>query len=221
MTLAAYQQRLLDLAFDYGALGFGEFTLKSGRISPYFFNLAAINDGAGWATLGRCYAEHCHTQKLAFDGLFGPAYKGIPLATAVAIGLWQDYGRRHPVSFDRKESKAHGEGGHVLGAPLTGQVLIVDDVVTAGTAAQSARATIEAAGAHVAGVVIALDRQERGADERPALTALAEALEAPVSALVTLDDLLAYLELRRDMPAERIDRIRAYRDAHGASARGA
>ena len=164
-----YQQDFLALALEYQALRFGEFTLKSGRVSPYFFNADLFNDGAALARLGRCYAAALTQSGLQFDMLFGPAYKGIPLVSACAIACAEQHGRNLPWAFNRKEAKAHGESGVVVGSPLKGRVVVVDDVITAGTAIRESVDLIRAAGATPVGVALALDRQERGQGERSAV----------------------------------------------------
>lgn len=163
-TMHDYRTEFIRLALARNALRFGEFTLKSGRLSPYFFNAGSFDDGASLAILGRCYAAAIVQSGLAFDMLFGPAYKGIPLVAATAAALHTDHARNLPYAFNRKEAKTHGEGGSIVGRPLTGRVLIVDDVITAGTAIRESIEIIRAAGAQPAGVALALDRQERGRD---------------------------------------------------------
>ena len=189
--MQTHQQRFLRLAIDQGALRFGEFTLKSGRTSPYFFNAGAFDSGMALATLGGCYAEAIKAAGIGFDMLFGPAYKGIPLATTVAIAL-ANRGRDVPLAFNRKEAKQHGEGGNLIGAALRGRVLIIDDVITAGTAIRESLALITEAGAEVAGVVVALDRQERGQGELSAVQELSRDAGIHVIAVANLDDLLAF-----------------------------
>ena len=162
--MQAHQLACLELALARSALRFGQFTLKSGRISPYFFNAGAFDDGASLATLGQCYADAIVASGLGFDMIFGPAYKGIPLAAVTAAALYQRHGRNVPFAFNRKEAKAHGEGGSIVGRALSGRVLIIDDVITAGTAIRESIDIIRAAGAEPAGVALALDRQERGRD---------------------------------------------------------
>src|SRR6202451_2017768 len=157
-----YQLTFLDLALKRGALRFGQFTLKSGRDSPYFFNAGLFSDGEAAAILGRCYAAALMQSGIAFDMLFGPAYKGIPLVTATSIALYEAHERNVPYAFNRKEAKEHGEGGNIVGSPLTGRVVIVDDVIAAGTAKREAIDLIRAAGAPPVAVLLALDRQERG-----------------------------------------------------------
>jgi orotate phosphoribosyltransferase len=216
-----HRTRFLQLALDAGALRFGAFTLKSGRESPYFFNAGRFDSGAALAALAACYADAIDASALEFDLLFGPAYKGIPLATALACE-YARRGRDLPLAFDRKEAKAHGEGGRVIGAPLDGRrVLVVDDVITAGTAIREALAIIGEAGGRAAGIAIALDRQERGRDEDPgpggrrsAAQALAEEYGLPVVAIAGLDDLLAFAGESADLVAHR-QALLAYRARYG------
>ena len=165
----SYQSEFIDLARAHSVLKFGEFTLKSGRISPYFFNAGAFCSGAALATLGRCYAQSIVDSGIDFDVLLGPAYKGIPLATATSVALAEHHGIDIPFAYNRKEAKSHGEGGTLVGAPLKGKILIIDDVITAGTAVREVIAMIEDNGARLAGVAIGLDRQERGAGELSAI----------------------------------------------------
>ena len=200
-----YQREFLRLAVERGALRFGRFELKSGRVSPYFFNIGALDTGMALAGMGRAYARAAIEADVAFDMLFGPAYKGIPLVSATAIALAEHHQRDIPWSFDRKESKDHGEGGNVVGAPLAGRVLVVDDVLTAGTAIRDATERIRGAGAEVAAVITALDRQERGRGER----------SAAAETGATLDDVLDYLDERGDYPDDRAQ-IARYRRLYGA-----
>jgi orotate phosphoribosyltransferase len=212
-----YQRRFLDLALSRRVLRFGEFTLKSGRVSPYFFNAGLFDSGAALAGLGECYADCLAANGLAFDMLFGPAYKGIPLATTLAVAL-AARGRDVPVAFNRKEAKAHGEGGLLIGAPVAGRVLIIDDVITAGTAIRESLAIIRAAGGIACGVAIALDRQERG--QVGALSAAQEvAMEfgLPVIAIAGLADLLALADERPELSAHKSELV-AYRARYGSSA---
>ena len=212
-----HQRRFLDLALSRGVLRFGEFTLKSGRVSPYFFNAGRFDSGAALATLGECYAEALALSGLAFDMLFGPAYKGIPLATALATTL-AARGRDVPLAFNRKEAKAHGEGGRLIGAPIAGRVLIVDDVITAGTAIRESLEIIRAAGGTPCGVAIALDRQEHG--QAGALSATQEVTAefgVPVIAIAGLSDLLALTDQRPDLVAYKAALV-AYRARYGSQA---
>ncbi|MGE0030586.1 MAG: orotate phosphoribosyltransferase [Steroidobacteraceae bacterium] len=189
-----HQKEFIDLILDRGVLRFGEFTLKSGRASPYFFNAGLINDGESLRRLGACYAEALTDAGTGFDMLFGPAYKGIPLATATAIALAEHHRRNVPVAFNRKEAKSHGEAGTLIGAPLAGRVLIVDDVITAGTAVRESIGLIRAAGASPAGVLVALDRQERGQGRLSAVQEVQTAFSIPVIRIITLDDLIEHLD---------------------------
>lgn len=211
-----YKREFIDFALASDVLRFGEFTLKSGRRSPYFFNAGLFNSGAKLAQLGRFYAAAIQDSGIDFDVLFGPAYKGIPLAGATAIALADRYHRDVPYSFNRKEAKEHGEGGNIVGAPLAGGVLIVDDVITAGTAVGESMALIEAAGAKAAGVVIALDRQERGKGTHSAIQEVEAHYGMPVVSIVTLEDLIRFLE-NSDQFTSHLDKIRAYRDQYGVA----
>jgi orotate phosphoribosyltransferase len=192
--LLEYQRQFITLALARGALRFGEFKLKSGRVSPYFFNAGLFNDGASLAALGRCYAAALARSDLDFDMLFGPAYKGIPLATATALALAEHHGRNVPWAFNRKEVKDHGESGQLVGSPLIGRVLIVDDVITAGTAARESVELIRAAGAQPVGIALAIDRQERGLSERSAVQEVEENYGLRCVAILTLQQLISALE---------------------------
>lgn len=208
---------LLELLIEQSVLRFGEFTLKSGRQSPYFFNLGAINSGAAITRLGEAYAEGAQRLGLPFDAVFGPAYKGIPIAVATASAL-AARGRDCGWVFNRKEDKAHGEGGRFVGAPVTGRLLLVDDVLTAGTAVREAAGLIQAAGGTLVGVLIALDRQERVLADEPgtAVSRLAQELNVPVASLLTLEDVIEYLDLKGgtdNHPAAILDSIRDYQAA--------
>ena len=211
-----HQRRFLDLALRQQVLRFGEFTLKSGRSSPYFFNAGRFDSGAALAALADCYADALEASGLRYDMLFGPAYKGIPLATALAVALAKR-GRDVPLAFNRKETKAHGEGGTLIGAPLAGRVLVVDDVITAGTAIREAIALIRDAGAEPGGVVIALDRQERGqVGTASAVQEVTREFGLPVVAVAGLDELLALAEERPELDAHRAALL-AYRSRYGAA----
>ncbi len=200
----------ITLALRHGALRFGDFTLKSGRRSPYFFNAGALSGGVAFAALGRCYAAAIAASGVEFDMLFGPAYKGIALAVATAVAIANDSNRDVPCAFNRKEAKAHGEGGALIGAPLAGRILIIDDVITAGTAVRAATELITAAGARVAGVVLGLDRQERGHGSGSAVSELAHELGAPVFSIARLDDIVRFLEASQELH-QHLPAMRAYR----------
>ncbi len=211
--MRAHQKEFIELILARQVLRFGAFQLKSGRTSPYFFNAGLINDGDSLARLGACYAEAIVEAGTGFDMLFGPAYKGIPLATATAIALAQRHRRNLPVAFNRKEAKAHGEGGALIGAPLAGRVLIVDDVITAGTAIRESIGLIRAAGASPAGVVLALDRQERGLGTRSAVQEVQAEFGIPVIRIITLDHLIEYLDAAG--PGEQLAALRNHRARFG------
>lgn len=214
-----HRRRFLELALQAQALRFGEFTLKSGRSSPYFFNAGRFDSGAALATLAGCYADAIDGTGIEFDLLFGPAYKGIPLATALACE-YARRGRDLPVAFNRKEAKDHGEGGSLIGAPLQGRrVLVVDDVITAGTAVREALATIAAAGGTAVAIAIALDRQEAASegDARSAAQALVADTGVAVVAVAGLDDLLAFAGENAELVAQR-ERLLAYRARYGCAA---
>ncbi|HJR10661.1 MAG TPA: orotate phosphoribosyltransferase [Rhodanobacteraceae bacterium] len=213
--LQPHQRVFLDTALDRGVLRFGDFTLKSGRQSPYFFNMGRIDSGAALAAVGAAYASTIVANSIGFDMLFGPAYKGIPLAAATTIALASEHGRDVPWAYNRKEAKDHGEGGALVGAPLSGRVLIVDDVITAGTAVRESLGLIRAAGAEVAGVLVALDRQERGQGELSAAQELAREQGVSVFAIVGLTDLLDFAGSRAELAGQRA-RLEAYRTRYGA-----
>ncbi|AZE70121.1 orotate phosphoribosyltransferase [Pseudomonas synxantha] len=213
--MQAYQRDFIRFAIDRGVLRFGEFTLKSGRTSPYFFNAGLFNSGSALAQLGRFYAAAIVESGISFDVLFGPAYKGIPLAAATAVALAEHHGRDLPWCFNRKEAKAHGEGGSLVGAPLAGDVLIIDDVITAGTAIREVMQIIASQdGAKAAGVLIALNRQERGNGELSAIQEVERDFGIPVVSIVSLNQVLQFLEddpqLKQHLPA-----VRAYREQFG------
>jgi orotate phosphoribosyltransferase len=216
-----YQLTFIDLALARDALRFGNFKLKSGRESPYFFNAGRLGDGAAAAALGRCYAAAILRSGLGFDMVFGPAYKGIPLATSLVIALAEHHGRSVPYAFNRKEAKDHGEGGNVVGSPLRGRVLIVDDVITAGTAIRESLEIIRAAGAQPAGVLLALDRQERGQGNQSAVQEIETQYGLKCVSVVTLADLIEALSQPSDgqvrISAEQLTSLRAYRQKYGVS----
>ncbi len=209
-----FQREFLDFALARGVLRFGQFTLKSGRVSPYFYNAGLFNTGSALAQLGRYYAQAVVRSGVGFDMVFGPAYKGIPLATATAVALADHHGLDVPWCFNRKEAKDHGEGGDLVGAPLAGRVLIIDDVITAGTAIGESMRLLERYGATPAAVLIALDRQERGQGERSAIQDVEARFGIPVVSIVSLDDLVAYLRTRGDH-AEALEAVERYREAYG------
>jgi len=209
-----YKREFLDFAIEIGVLRFGSFTLKSGRQSPYFFNSGLFNTGRSLARLGRYYASAIMASGIGFDLLFGPAYKGIPLAAATAIALADHHDRDVPYAFNRKEAKDHGEGGTTVGASLQGRILVIDDVISAGTSVRESVSIIESAGAQLAGVVISLDRQERGKGETSAIQEVESTFGVQVASIVTLSDLIEYLEPLDDKHAE-LEAIRAYREQYG------
>lgn len=209
-----YQRDFIEFALRVGVLRFGEFTLKSGRQSPYFFNAGLFNSGGALARLGRFYAQAIVDSGIAFDVLFGPAYKGIPLAAVTAAALYDGHGRDVAYAFNRKEAKDHGEGGVIVGHPLEGRVLIIDDVITAGTAVRESVDLIRALGAEPAGVVIALDREERGRTELSAVQEVRAQFGVPVAAIVRLRELVAYLAGQADAGPQ-LAAIEAYRARYG------
>ncbi|SEM86371.1 orotate phosphoribosyltransferase [Halomonas caseinilytica] len=221
-SLQPYQQAFIAFAIEQGVLRFGEFTLKSGRVSPYFFNAGLFKSGAALAQLGRFYAQAIADSGLEADVLFGPAYKGIPLAATTAVALADHHDRDLPYAFNRKEAKSHGEGGNIVGAELAGRILIVDDVITAGTAVREVMGLIESADAEAAGVVVALDRQERGGDDGDARSAIQQVEAAygmPVVSIVNLDMVLEYLEVHAGEALRgHAEAIRDYRDRYGVTA---
>lgn len=215
--MRAYKKEFIDLALELGVLRFGEFTLKSGRVSPYFFNAGLFSTGYAAARLGRFYAAAIAEADIGFDVIFGPAYKGIPLAALTAASLAEHYDIDVPYCYNRKEAKAHGEGGSVVGAQLAGRVLIVDDVITAGTAVRDAYQVITSSGATIAGLAISLDRQERGQGSLSAVQELKSSLGIPVISIVQLDDLIDILEESEDY-AQHLDPVLAYRHKYGVIA---
>lgn len=212
-----YQREFIEFALEKKVLRFGEFTLKSGRKSPYFFNAGLFNSGQSLAKLGRFYAAALNNAGIDYDVMLGPAYKGIPLAAATSVALANEYDQDVPYLFNRKEAKDHGEGGNLVGAALEGRVLIIDDVITAGTAIREVMAIIEQAGASPAATLIALDRQEKGKGELSAIQEVERDYNMPVISIITLNDLAEYLEEQGNMTTE-LDAIRAYRDQYGITA---
>jgi orotate phosphoribosyltransferase len=218
-----YRHEFIRLALARNALRFGEFTLKSGRTSPYFFNAGAFDDGASLAALGRCYAASIIESQLDFDMLFGPAYKGIPLVSVTAAALHAEHGRNFPYAFNRKEAKTHGEGGSIVGRALSGRVLIIDDVITAGTAIRESIDIIRGAGATPAGVALALDRQERGRDAQgqdlteSAVQEVHRLYGIPAFSILTLGGLILIMRAGSSvLPQDALAAMEAYRDRYGA-----
>lgn len=209
--MRAYQIEFIEMALELEVLRFGEFRLKSGRISPYFFNAGLFSTGYAAAKLGRAYAAAVADCDIEFDMLFGPAYKGIPLVALTAAALAEHQGIDAPYAFNRKEAKDHGEGGNIVGAPVEGRVLILDDVITAGTAIREAVDMIRVAGGEPAGIVIALDRQERGDRDQSAVQEVREQLGLPVASIVRLEDLVEHLETSEEF-GEHLPRVEAYRE---------
>lgn len=209
-----YQREFIEFALEKEVLKFGEFTLKSGRKSPYFFNAGLFNTGRDLARLGRFYASALVDSKISFDVLFGPAYKGIPIATTTAVALADHHDVDMPYCFNRKEKKDHGEGGTLVGSPLKGEIMLVDDVITAGTAIRESMEIIGAHGAQLSGVLIALDRQEKGKAELSAIQEVERDFNTKVISIVTLADLVSYLQNKPEM-AQHLNSVNAYRQAYG------
>ena len=208
-----YQKDFVDFTLETGVLKFGEFTLKSGRISPYFFNAGLFNKGSHLSQLGKFFAQAIEASNLEFDVLFGPAYKGIPLATATVIALNDSNGRNVPYSFNRKEAKDHGEGGSIVGHPLEGDILIIDDVITAGTAIREAQDIIIANGAKTKGVIVALDRQEKGNGELSAIQEVEQIFGISVLSIINLSHIIDYLKDSKN--EDTLQRIEGYRSQYG------
>lgn len=211
-----HQQDFLDFAIKNNVLKFGEFTLKSGRISPYFFNFGLFQTGASLAKLGDYYAQTIVDSKMEFDMLFGPAYKGIPLVAVIAATLYEKHGVDYPYAYNRKEVKDHGEGGNIVGAPLEGKVLVVDDVISAGTAIREAAAIVKESGAKLAGIAISLDRQEKGLGEKSAVQDVEESFDISVLHIIGLDTVIKHIETTAD-DTQLLDKISAYRNRYGVS----
>ena len=209
-----FQREFIEFALARQVLKFGQFTLKSGRISPYFFNAGLFNTGGDLARLGRFYAAALQDSGLEFDLLFGPAYKGIPIATTTAVALADHHQRDVPYCFNRKEAKTHGEGGSLVGSPLQGKIMLVDDVITAGTAIRESMQIIAAAGATLSGVLIALDRQERGKADLSAIQEVERDFNTKVISIISLTDLISYLADQPEL-AEHLDAVQAYRAEYG------
>ncbi|MCF2862914.1 orotate phosphoribosyltransferase [Pseudoalteromonas sp. MM17-2] len=211
-----YQKQFIEFALAKQVLKFGEFTLKSGRTSPYFFNAGLFNTGQDLAKLGRFYAAALEDAGIDYDLLFGPAYKGIPIATTTAVALADHYNKDVPYCFNRKEKKDHGEGGNLVGSELKGKVMLVDDVITAGTAIRESMEIIAANGADLSGVLIALDRQEKGKAELSAIQEVERDFNTQVVSIVKLADLITYLEQQGNMD-EHLQAVKAYRDQYGVA----
>lgn len=209
-----YQRDFIEFAIKRNVLRFGEFTLKSGRVSPYFFNAGLFNTGKDLATLGQCYAAALVNANIDFDVLFGPAYKGIPIATTTAVALSTQHNIDTPYCFNRKEAKTHGEGGHLVGADLQGRIMLVDDVITAGTAIRESMELIAQQQATLAGVLIALDRQEKGQGELSAIQEVERDFDTQVVSIVTMTHVMEYLAEKGD-EAEHLLAMRAYRKQYG------
>jgi orotate phosphoribosyltransferase len=210
-----YQKDFVDFTLETGVLKFGEFTLKSGRVSPYFFNAGLFNTGSHLSELGKFYAQAIEASDLKFDVLFGPAYKGIPLASAASIALNDSFNRNIPYSFNRKEAKDHGEGGSIVGHPLEGDVLIIDDVITAGTAIHEAQEIIQSSGATAKGVIVALDRQEKGKGELSAIQEVEKVFGIRVLSIISLSHIIDYLKSNND--SKILTQIESYRSQYGIS----
>lgn len=214
MSINDNKNTFINLAINREALKFGKFILKSGRLSPYFFNAGHFNQGQDLNILGNCYADTLISQNAKFDMLFGPAYKGIPLGTTTAVALARNHNKNVPFCFNRKEEKSHGEGGNLVGAPLSGNVMIIDDVITAGTAIRESIEIILSAGAKPAGVLVALDRQEKGKAALSAIQEIEKEYKLPVYAIITLTDLQKYVNEHSDLSKYSIA-ISQYRDNFG------
>lgn len=212
--MQAYQKAFIEFAIERNVLKFGQFTLKSGRVSPYFFNAGLFNTGKDLAKLGQYYAQALIDTNIEFDVLFGPAYKGIPIATTTAVALADKHNIDTPYCFNRKEAKKHGEGGSLVGSPLTGRIMLVDDVMTAGTAIRESMILIEQHKASLAGVLIALNRQEKGTGELSAVQEVERDFNTKVASIICLGDLVEYLSDRSDM-AEHLANIKQYRQDFG------
>lgn len=211
-----FQKDFIEFALSRQVLKFGSFTLKSGRTSPYFFNAGLFNTGGDLARLGRFYAAALEDAGVEFDLLFGPAYKGIPIATTTAVALFDQYGKDVPYCFNRKEAKTHGEGGNLVGSPLQGKVMLVDDVITAGTAIRESMQLIQAQGASLSGVLIALDRQEKGQGELSAIQEVERDFGTQVVSIICLNDLINYLQGKPEL-AQYLEAVSAYRAQYGVN----
>jgi len=212
--MKAYQRQFIEFALEKGVLKFGEFTLKSGRKSPYFFNAGLFNTGRDLARLGRFYAEALVDAGIDYDVLFGPAYKGIPIATTTAVALADHHDVDTPYCFNRKEAKNHGEGGNLVGSALEGRIMLVDDVITAGTAIRESMEIIKANGADLAGVLVAIDRQEKGKGELSAIQEVERDFGCAVISIVSLGDVVSYLEEQDGMETH-LEAVKTYRAQYG------
>ena len=212
--MKAYQREFIEFALEKEALKFGEFTLKSGRTSPYFFNAGLFNTGRDLARLGRFYAAALADSGIDYDVLFGPAYKGIPIATTTAVALADHHDTDKPYCFNRKEAKDHGEGGNLVGSALEGRIMLVDDVITAGTAIRESMEIIQANGADLAGVLVAIDRQEKGKGELSAIQEVERDFGCSIISIVSLTDLISFLE-EKGGNAEQLEAVKAYRAEFG------
>jgi orotate phosphoribosyltransferase len=214
MKMKAYQREFIEFALEKEVLKFGEFTLKSGRTSPYFFNAGLFNTGRDLARLGRFYAAALADSGIDYDVLFGPAYKGIPIATTTAVALADHHDTDKPYCFNRKEAKDHGEGGNLVGSALEGRIMLVDDVITAGTAIRESMEIIQANGADLAGVLVAIDRQEKGKGELSAIQEVERDFGCSIISIVSLTDLISFLE-EKGGNAEQLEAVKAYRAEFG------
>ena len=211
-----YKQKFIEMSIQIGALKFGEFELKSGRVSPYFFNMGLFSTGQALKNIGEFYASALEESDIEFDMLFGPAYKGIPLASVMSASLFMNYDKDVPFVYNRKEKKDHGEGGRIVGPPLSGKIVIVDDVITAGTAIKEASQIIRETGAEISGIIIAIDRQEKGAGEYSAVQEASSKLGVPVISIVNLDQILAFVKNSSSELEDHVEAIESYRKEYGA-----
>lgn len=212
--MKAYQREFIEFALEKEVLKFGEFTLKSGRKSPYFFNAGLFNTGGDLARLGRFYAAALVDSGIQYDVLFGPAYKGIPIATTTAVALADHYDTDQPYCFNRKEAKDHGEGGNLVGSPLEGRIMLVDDVITAGTAIRESMTIIQENGADLAGVLVAIDRQEKGKGELSAIQEVERDFSCSIISIINLTDLISFLEEKKESN-QQLEAVKAYREEFG------
>jgi orotate phosphoribosyltransferase len=211
-----YKQKFIEMSIQIGALKFGEFELKSGRVSPYFFNMGLFSAGQAIKNIGDFYASALEESNIEFDMLFGPAYKGIPLTSVMSASLFMNHDKDVPFVYNRKEKKDHGEGGQIVGPSLSGKIVIVDDVITAGTAIKEASQIIREAGAEISGIIIAIDRQEKGAGEYSAVQEVSSKLGVPVISIVNLDQILAFVKNSSSELEDHVEAIENYRTEYGA-----